>query len=250
MARIVMICALPIISAISDMPTARAQSGPVLIWPIDPVIADKERATALWLENPGSSPIQFQIRIFAWRQADFAEHLTPQTEIVATPPIVRIAPGQKQLVRLTKAAALPLQSERAYRVIIDELPTVTEQVQTGARIQFRMRYAVPLFSYGAGFSSPGTATSSAVVPRLNCTIVTSDGQRFVEIRNIGTGHARLVDANFSNDRAPLARGLLGYVLAGSSMRWPLSPGTGAGVLQFAVNGQPSQSCNSQSGSAR
>ncbi|PZO89135.1 MAG: molecular chaperone [Sphingomonas sanxanigenens] len=249
MARLFTIRALLIAAAIGNTPPATAQSGPVLIWPIDPVIANKERATALWLENPGSSPIQFQLRIFAWSQTAFDEHLAPQSDIVATPPIVRIAPGQRQLVRLTKTQSASPPGERAYRVIIDELPPAAEQSASGARIQFRMRYAIPLFSYGPGLSPPDASGPSRAEPRLNCAIVTSNGQRFIEIRNEGAGHARLVDAGFSNDREPLARGLLGYVLPGASMRWPLSSSSGSGVLRFAVNGQPQQSCAPQAGNA-
>jgi fimbrial chaperone protein len=219
-----------------------AQSGPVLIWPIDPAIEQDKRATALWLENPGKVPIQLQVRVFAWQQSENGDHYAPQSEVIGTPPMVRIEPGQRQLVRLTRTQATVAGSERAYRVIVDEvpLPEATAGESAGARIKFRMRYAIPLFSYGHGLARPGRNESDidTAKPPLEWSIVQQGGKRFLEIRNPGPTHVRLVNAAFASDKAPFAPGLLGYVLAGATMRWALPNGTGGGQLRVTVNGVP------------
>lgn len=216
-----------------------AQSGAVLIWPVDPVIETTQRATALWLENPGKAPIQLQVRVFGWQQSDAGDLYTPQSEVVGTPPMVRIEPGQRQLVRLTRTEVVPAGTERAYRVIVDEIPLADAQHHqaSAARIQFRMRYAIPLFSYGEGRSRPNAGESKASVQSLGWRIVHEGGKRFLEVRNAGQTHVRLVNAGFEADKAPFAPGLLGYVLAGATMRWPLPDGAGAGALRLNVNGE-------------
>ncbi len=218
---------------------ALAQSGAVLIWPVDPVIETTQRATALWLENPGKAPIQLQVRVFGWQQSDAGDVYAPQSEVVGTPPMVRIEPGQRQLVRLTRTEVVPAGTERAYRVIVDEIPLADAQQHqaSAARIQFRMRYAIPLFSYGEGRSRPNAGASKASPQSLGWRIMNEGGKRFLEVHNAGQTHVRLVNAGFEADKAPFAPGLLGYVLAGATMRWPLPDGTGAGALRLNVNGE-------------
>ncbi|MBY8821792.1 fimbrial biogenesis chaperone [Sphingomonas colocasiae] len=221
---------------------AIAQAGAVLIWPVDPAIEATQRATALWLENPGKAPIQLQVRVFGWQQSDAGDHYVAQNEVIGTPPMVRIEPGQRQLVRLTRTTPAPAGTEVAYRVIVDEipLPTAVADRADAARIQFRMRYAIPLFSYGDGRSRPkpaGGASAGAPAQALGWRIVSEGGKRFLEMHNAGQTHVRLVNVSFEADKKPFAPGLLGYVLAGATMRWPLPEGAGNGVLRLSVNGE-------------
>jgi P pilus assembly chaperone PapD len=94
----------------------------VLIWPIDPVLEADQKAGALWLENRGTAPANLQVRVFAWRQGDYQEQFQAQREIIGSPPVANIAPGQKQLIRLTRTGSSPAGQEQAYRIIIDEIP--------------------------------------------------------------------------------------------------------------------------------
>jgi fimbrial chaperone protein len=78
-------------------------------------------------------------------------------------------------------------------------------------------------------------------PMLNSRIVIEQGQRWLVIRNSGTGHARLTDLTIERNGAvdPIQAGLVGYVLPGATMRWPLSDTLApASVLRAGVNGQP------------
>ena len=67
------------------------QPGSLLIWPVNPVIEGDARAAALWLENPGKTPITLQVRIFAWAQQDNDNVYAQQDDVVGTPPIISIA---------------------------------------------------------------------------------------------------------------------------------------------------------------
>ncbi len=246
-------------------PRAAAQ-GSILIWPVNPVIAADKRAAALWLENPGKAPVTLQVRIYAWAQADGRNVYAEQDRILGTPPIVTIAPGGKQLVRLTRTAPTAAASEAAYRVVVDEIPAARTADETGAKVSFRMRYSLPLFAYGAGLRPPGPANGKNAdgatrktategrdtlstrlhAPTLDWRIVALGDGRHLEIRNRGIVHARLTELAFDeekpttadDDQARNARaGLFGYVLADSVMRWPLPPETrDTGTLVAAVNG--------------
>lgn len=245
---------------------AHAQSGnSLLIWPLNPTIKAQENATALWLENPGAQPITMQIQSYAWAQQDGEDVYAPQTEILATPTVVTLAPKAKQLIRITRLGPPPSQPERAYRLIVDEVPVerpadANEKLVTG--IQFRMRYSLPLFTYALGMLPPSDAATNPAVsknsadknsanpkgqypaPILAWHLAQDGKQRVIEIENSGQGHARLTHAKFTGPSGDteLASGLLGYVLAGSRLRYPLPPslpdGQNPTTLIVSVNAAP------------
>ena len=222
----------------------------VLIWPIDPVLEADQQASALWLENRGSETANLQIRVFAWSQGGFNDQYQNQRDVIGSPPVAKIEPGQKQLVRLTRTREIPPGQELAYRIIIDEIPSAAPPVadagKTAAAIRFQMRYSVPLFAYGVGLWSKEDTTrqrdpKGIGLPDLSWRTVAVDGRTYVEVRNQGAVHARLTDVVLKqgSQSKPLVEGLLGYVLPGAIMRWP-APGPIAGdpALQVRVNGAP------------
>lgn len=218
--------------------TARAASS-ILIWPIDPVLEHDQRASALWLENRGAEPAQLQLRIFAWSQVGGEEHFQAQREVVGSPPMLRIPAGARQLVRLTRLAPTAPGSERAYRIVIDEIPAPQAQqpAAEGSDIRFQLRYSVPLFLYGDGLGAKDATAATAA--RLDWRLVDEGGRTYLEVRNRGAVHVRLTRAAIEqgDDTLPVGDDLLGYVLAGSAMRWPMprKPASG-GRLWAEING--------------
>ena len=127
--------------------SAQAASS-ILIWPIDPVLEADQQASALWLENRGDTPANLQIRVFAWNQEGFDDTYQNQRDVVGSPPVATIQPGQKQLIRLTRAKTFPAGEEHAYRIIIDEIPMPLPPSEAGsnkaaAAVRLQMRYSVP-----------------------------------------------------------------------------------------------------------
>lgn len=248
------LAALAVLLSLIAIPRAMAQApgGSILLWPVNPVIEADERAAALWLENPGKTPVTLQVRIYAWAQQDGKNVYAAQDAILGTPPIATIAPGEKQLVRLTRTLPGAVGAETAYRVVIDEIPMAKPTGESGGAVSFRMRYSLPLFAYGQGLASPGAAESTkpararreqpAPAPMLTWRTGRDGDGRYLEVRNDGIVHARITDVALtrgggSGDPQIVAKGLLGYVLPGATMRWPLATGAeGPVTLIASVNG--------------
>lgn len=237
---------IPIMALAAATAPARAQpSGALLIWPVDPVIEGKQNATALWLENSGKTPKTLQVRIFAWAQKDGHNVYAPQNDVIGSPPILTIGPGQRQLVRLTRTVPPSDKPEQAYRVIVDEIP-VPQAAGTnkGASVSFRMRYSIPLFSYAQTMPPDlrDTIKTQHVKRALQWRVGQDADGRYLEVKNEANIHARLVDVSFDkgDGASPVAKGLLGYVLPGSTARWPLPNETQASAtLVTTLNGIPS-----------
>jgi len=230
---------------------AYAQStNSVVIWPINPVIESGERATPLRLENPGKAPILMQIRIFGWQQIDGEDRFVEQKDVTGTPPMVRIEAGQQQLIRLTRIAPSPAGTEQSYRIIIDEIPQAAAAAPTetgepgqlaGAAIQFRMRYSVPLFTYGEGADIAPAKKQAAVKPALQWRVIKADGATQLEIRNPGATHSRLAGVVMKSAGASTkVEGAHGYILAGATMRFAITQAIAPQASLFAeVEGDPS-----------
>jgi len=169
----------------------------VLIWPINPTIEAEQKAAALWLENRGQQPVGLQVRVMAWRQGDFDDRLDAQRSVIGSPPVVTIAPGKRQMIRLIATQPAPAGTEQAYRVLVDEMlqPDAVADPQLG--VKFQMRYSVPLFVFGTGVAPapvPGAKPREGVQvlqPKLSYQVRQEGGRHYLFLSNQGAAHARL-----------------------------------------------------------
>lgn len=214
------------------MASAQGASTSLVIWPIAPTIAAGVRTTALWLENRGASPVTLQIRVVEWTTVAYDDLLVDeQDDVIASPPVADIAPGHRQLVRLVRIGEPPIGREQAFRVIVDELPSLARRAEARSDpafgVNLRLRYSLPLFVYGDGLVAAHQAAAPeharVATPELEWRIVGDASERWLHVRNTGTGHARLSHVRVTTDEvdAPLSAGLLGYVLPGAERRWAL-----------------------------
>lgn len=218
---------------------ANASASTLLIWPVYPLIESDQNSTALWVENRGNQSVFIQLRVFAWEQRDNQDLTLEQNNIVGSPPMVEIDPGERQLIRLVAQHTTPANTEQAWRVLLDEIPTQTSPNSGSAMraaINVQMRYSLPLFSYGKGLSSEAAKTTAATQLRWQVKVI--EGQPHLVITNLGPTHARLSDVqSVRHEQAQhIQEGLLGYVLAHSERHWPLATTPSFSSLQARVNG--------------
>lgn len=217
----------------SSLFSAAHAASAVLVWPIFQTISDNEKGSELWLENRGTAPVNLQLRIFSWDQKDSSDAYADQSEVVASPPFTTVQPGQRQLVRLMRIAPVASGKEKSYRIVIDEVPSNQPTVQTeksSAWLKMRMRYVLPLFTYGQGLSP--LKLESPVEPvrvSLGWTLSSQQGRQMLCIKNSGNQHARLSDVywakNAGKREATQTQGLLGYVLAQRNVCFPVASKT-------------------------
>jgi len=229
----------------------------VLVWPVYQIIESDQNGSALWLENRGAEPVSLQVRVLAWKQENFNERYADQSDVVASPPFATVAPGQRQLIRLIRNTPVPAHTEKAFRIIIDEIPsplTAPTQGQDKAVVglQLQMRYLLPLFMDGEGIWTNDRTdikrdSATATKPVLHWSIDSAGGKTFLKVRNTGVVHARLSNVFWSNTGdakkgvKPMVSGFMGYVLPGQEMRWPVPAGLLPGGqlnAQIADNTQP------------
>src|SRR4029079_18185549 len=97
----------------------------------------------LTLTNTGIKPINVQIRVFRWSQADGVETLQPTKDVVASPPATSLTPGTDYTIRVLRIAKAPVAGEEAYRIFVDELPS--PEPRNPDTVRLVLRYSIPVF---------------------------------------------------------------------------------------------------------
>jgi len=185
---------------------------------------------ALWLSNTGNAVLDAQVRVFDWSQADGDERLMPSRALAISPPMIKLQPGQRQLIRVIRAATVTA-GESSYRILVDELPDPT---QTQQGLQFVMQFSIPVF----------VTASTTAAASLDWRLSLVDGKPVLISENHGGRRAKISDLELldAQGRRLLRReGLLGYTLAGADRVWPLAldpqKALQASEVQARINGE-------------
>lgn len=148
---------------------------------ISPVLVELGRqapSATVTVRNGGTTPIRYQVSAVAWTEPAAGEtRLVPSDELAAYPPLFSLAPGEERKVRVG-ATVQPGPEERAWRLFVEELPSAVD-ARSGAQIQVRTRFAIPVFLAPAR-PQPGAAVS----------LVTSGSGLKTIVRNVGNVHVR------------------------------------------------------------
>ncbi|MGH8039655.1 MAG: fimbrial biogenesis chaperone [Stenotrophomonas sp.] len=201
-------CALAWVAGAGGVQAASLQVAPTSLQ-----LTSRQNAEALWISNTGTAPVNVQARVYRWTQRDGRDTLDPTNDLVVSPPMQSLAAGQQQLIRVVRAHPDPPTTQLAYRVIVDEVPTLDP---TRQGMQFVLRYSLPVFIQPEGVAAPTPDLQARVLPQADGTLV-------LEVHNRGGGHAQLADLAVGTPQQPqiFQPGLVGYVLGGQTMRWPL-----------------------------
>ncbi|MEO6984446.1 MAG: molecular chaperone [Paralcaligenes sp.] len=192
-----------------------AVAGGLQISPVSLEIAANARAGEVWLRNAGTEVVHAQVRVYLWSQDKGEDVLTPDNGMVASPPMVQVAPGQQQLVRLIRIGPMAAASlnERTYRLVIDELPIKKPNSKIG--LDFVFRYSIPVFI--AGTAPPKL--------QLGWSVHEVGKKVWLQVTNGGNSHAQLANLAFTapgGKSVMVYQGLAGYALTGRYRRVELS----------------------------
>ena len=159
--------------------------------------------------------------------------------MVASPPMLTLAPGAHQMIRVIRLGNTnAVATEDAYRLLVDELPQTTPQQQIG--VHYVLRYSVPVFVEPAN-----QPDAQAIAASLQWSLVSGTDGPALQIYNAGSVHAQISEVSLSDSTGAATTvnaGLLGYVLPGMTMRWPLKTvpeQLRSGIrLKAVINGKP------------
>lgn len=199
--------------ALSLVFASQAQCATLQVAPVMLNLSTAQRAGALYLTNTGTRDIHAQVRIYAWSQPAGKDVLTLTNEVVSSPAITALKPGQQQLVRIVVLNPVVRPQEQSFRLVVDELPGTQPSDTDHTGVHFLLRYSIPLFIAAESNRSKEEAT------HLTCSQQNAD----IWCQNKGTTHIRLSDVQAIAENGQVTdtlSGLAGYVLAGQKFMLP------------------------------
>ncbi len=212
------------------LPVTQTHAGQFSVAPLRIQMAARDRATAITLTNEGDTDLVMQADIYQWKQKpDGQDDLQLSEDMILSPPILKLPPHSRQVVRLARLRPVPSGEQQTYRLIVREIPEA--QVTEGAvKLQIAMAFSLPIF-----ISPPGSKRE------LLCTAERSASnsvRAFCE--NQGNAYAQPIDFVLKGaDGTKLAaKAAGGYVLPGIRRGFdllaPTSDRIPAGAAQLVV----------------
>lgn len=175
-----------------------------------------DSAAVINLRNAAKKAVNVQVRVFRWSQQGGQEKLVPTTAVVASPPSAKLAPNQDYVLRVLRVGKAPVDGEESYRVLVDEVPLKSDR--RGGAVNLVVRHSIPVFFRAVEASSPDVAWS----------VGGAKGGLVLTARNTGATRLKISDLMLSQGGKAVAnrKGLVGYVLGGSTMAFSLGGAKG------------------------
>jgi len=190
-----------------------ARAGSFQVNPIRVDMTKGATSASITLRNDGDEPIVVQSSIVGWSQDQGQDAYAPTGEALITPPIMTVAPGASQIVRIGLRRAPDPQRELTYRIYLQEVPPPPKPGFTG--LQVALRVGLPVFV-------PPVAPA---IRRLEWSAQIRSGGIALAAQNSGNAHVQISDFELRLPGAsePIAHeSSLAYVLAGQRREWNLS----------------------------
>ena len=224
---------LPLVAAAAPLAAQQAvasDAGPVVsrvtLAPLRIELDGTEQYDTMRVLNPSSRPVGVQVRAFGWSQEDGEDVYEPTNEVMVSPAIIVIEPGETQIFRVMRRP-LPAAGERRYRIAVDQLPDPA--LEKAGQAMTRIRFTIPMF-VDREISSPA---SLAWFIEGNELRVANSGQQTVRMVNLSLNDS-------SGLELPVDGVSLHYVHGDSWMAWNLPDGcpTSPVTVSASIDGEP------------
>ena len=174
-----------------------AASAQALISPVVVEFGPRQRIATvrITLSDKAIRPMRLQAQLLQWTQELQGAAVTqPSEDLIVTPRIAQLKPGQQQVLRLALRGALPADREQAYRLVLEDIAQPTSMdLGGGAAVNFRMAYDLPVMVAPRGAvvrSLRWRSCSSQTAPRAAegvCVRLVNAGNRRLKVRSVTVG---------------------------------------------------------------
>ena len=206
-----------------------ALAGQFSVSPVRIYMATKDRTTAVTVTNESNAELVMQADLFLWQQtATGLDELTATEDLIAAPPILKLAPGASQVVRLAMLKPMPTTEQLTYRLMVREIPEV-KPPEPGIQLQIALAFSLPVF-----------ITPPAAKRQLVCDMqrTAPDAVR-ATCQNTGSAYAQPTEfrLNDASGQTLLTNNSGGYILPGIKRSFELKRAAGriaGGSVQLLV----------------
>lgn len=127
--------------------TGPAMAGEFTVSPTSMKVQAPMQTAELTVATGNRSNAVGQVRVMRWTKSGGRDVLSSTRQVVASPPVLRMAANRETTIRLVRTSKAPVRGQECYRVLVDQLP---QSGGNGAQVAFTIRHSVPLCFVGRG----------------------------------------------------------------------------------------------------
>jgi fimbrial chaperone protein len=158
-----------------------AQAGSFSVSPVRIFMEMRDRATGITIINEGDTDLVMQAELFEWKQKpDGTDDLVPTQDLVLAPPILKLAKGGRQVVRLANLRPPVPDAQQTYRLIVREVPEAMAPSQPGVQIQVALAFSLPIFITPPGARRALECTATRASPTAIRATCENRGQAYAQ----------------------------------------------------------------------
>ncbi|MBX3589206.1 MAG: molecular chaperone [Ramlibacter sp.] len=205
-----------------------ALAGVFSVTPVRIFMKPRDRAVAVTLVNEGDAEVALQADINAWTQKpDGTDELVLTEDMILSPPIIKLAPHARQVVRLALLKPADASRQLTYRMVVREIPEAVAPRGNTMEVPIALALSLPVFI------TPPSARRD-----LSCEAARPDPQTVQAVcSNSGTAYAQIREIQLRRNGQVLARFEGGnYLLPGVRKAIALKAGepVAAGTAELGV----------------
>jgi hypothetical protein len=134
---------------------APALAGIFSVVPVRIYMTPRDRAVAVTITNEGDTELALQAEINEWKQTlDGTDQQTPSEDLILSPPILKLAPKARQVVRLARIGAPDMSRQLTYRMLVREVPEATAPKDKTIQVPIALAMSMPVFITPADLAAP------------------------------------------------------------------------------------------------
>jgi len=153
-------------------------AGVFTVTPVRIYMSPKDRAIAVTITNEGDDELVMQADLYLWKQKPGGlDDLTLTEDMFLSPPIIKLAPKSRQVVRLARLSTAQPTEQLTYRMIVREIPEA-KPAKPDLQLQIALAFSMPVF-----ITPPGAKA------KLACTVERVSAEKVKALcENSGTGY--------------------------------------------------------------
>ena len=160
-----------------------ATASPFSISPVRIYMAPRDRATAITITNDGNEELVMQADLYSWKQkANGEDDLVLTEDMILSPPILKLAPKSRQVVRLAMLRPRPPGEQLTYRLIVREIPEV-KSTSPDLQLQIALAFSMPVFITPTGAKRNVGCTVERTAPDSVKAICENTGNAYTQARS-------------------------------------------------------------------
>ena len=221
------------------LPAADAWAGAFTVTPVRIYMTPRDRAVALTVINEGDAELVLQTDLTEWTQRpDGSDELKPTEDLIVAPPIIKLAPNARQVVRLALVRPADASRQLTFRLIVREVPEAVKAKDDALQVPISLVLSLPVF-----------VTPPPAQRAVACEAARNDAKSLnIQCANTGSAYAQVREIAITRGAKPLANFEGGvYILPGArkttTVRSEQALDAGPAVMEVRFDDGKSQSFN-------